>query len=312
VVRQSYGGPIYATKATCELLRILWLDSSHIQEMEAGWQTCKNKRVGKKGVEPLYETPDAEAAIGLLQPLKFDAEQELLPGMRARFVQAKHILGTASLFLTLVDQVGQHRRNFFGDLGRPDQLPADMPVFLNSPLVIAAAVIISGKGMDNAGRIKRHLTYNVWRSECPVVIVGFLAQGTTGRLLVDDATKVKIFREDVAVQAKLHTIEGFSAHADHQDELLAWLGGLAAPPGLKINLVHADKATTLDFQALAAKRFPKMQFYLPRWNKVLPLAPQPLEVPLPVRPLEQGTMAIDEKCLGYWKKALPEPTRKAS
>ena len=315
LVRGGYSGPIYASKPTCELLKILWLDSANIQQMEAEWQSRKNRRQGKNDLDPLYEVADAEAAITLLRPVEFDCKEELLPGVRVCFVNAGHILGAASLHLTLEGEDGVHRVGFSGDLGRPNQLivpdpvemdpvdtlfmettyggrthkslpasvdellevvkqayqdggkvlipafavertqeiiyilaaahrrgelPDDMPVFLDSPLAINAtrifrdhpeffdadtkeilangdtplnfpnlkftttteesrninrhmgpAIIIAGSGMANAGRIKHHLKHNLWRPNCHVIIVGFQAKNTTGRLLVEGAPKVK-------------------------------------------------------------------------------------------------------------------------
>jgi metallo-beta-lactamase family protein len=123
------------------------------------------------------------------------------------------------------------------------------------------AVIMAGNGMASAGRIKHHLKHNLWRPNCHVVIVGFQARGTTGRRLVEGARTVKVFREDVAVRAKVHTIGGFSAHAD-QKELLGWLERLERP-GMLVNLIHGEEQSSLDFMAEAQKRFPEMSFRVP-------------------------------------------------
>jgi metallo-beta-lactamase family protein len=139
------------------------------------------------------------------------------------------------------------------------------------------AVIIAGSGMANAGRIKHHLKHNLWRRNCHVVIVGFQAKGTTGRKLVEGATKVKIFREDVAVKAQVHTIGGFSAHAD-QEELLTWLSGLARP-GLQVMLIHGEESISLAFEKVARKRFPDLLFRTPKWRETLLLKPTGLRVP---------------------------------
>jgi len=412
LVRQGFKGPVIATRPTCELLKILWLDSAHIQEMEAEWQSKKNRRQGKSALEALYETPDAEAAIQLLQPVEWDCYDEILPGVRASFVGAGHILGAASLHLTLAANGGEHRIGFSGDVGRPNQLivpdpevmepvntlfmettygnrshkslpasmdelidvvkeayadggkvlipvfaversqeiiytlaaahrrgelPDDLPVYLDSPLAINAtrifrdhpeffdqetqaildaghtpldmpnlkftttteesqginkamgpAVILAGSGMANAGRIKHHLKHNLWRPNTHVVIVGFQAKGTTGRLLVEGAEKVKVFREDVAVRAKVHVINGFSAHADQQ-ELLNWLTPLARP-GIKVNLVHGEEEQSLAFKRAAMLHFHKVNFHVPRWNETMELKAFPPEM-AQVEPAELAAQA---------------------
>lgn len=413
MVRKGYKGPVYASKATCELLRPLWLDSAHIQQMEAEWKTRKNKRKGGEAVEPLYETADSEAACALLIPVEMDQTFEVVDGVDALLVNAGHILGASSIFLTLRGKTGVHRVGFSGDLGRPNQLivpnpevmpapdtvfmettygnrthktlddsqaellevihtaykeggkvmipafaversqeliytlaaayrrgdfPKDMPVYLDSPLAIKttnifrkhpeffdeetreilangdtplnfpnlkftlstdesrainetreSAVIMAGSGMAHAGRIKHHLKHNLWRANCHVVIVGFQAQGTTGRLLVEGAEKVKIFREDVAVRAKVHTIGGFSAHAD-RDELLLWLGALAHP-GMMVNLMHGEESSSLAFQELAQEHFKDMHFYVPKWKEILTLGGH-VEPPVRIEPSQVAQKAL--------------------
>ena len=82
-------------------------------------------------------------------------------------------------------------------------------------------VIISASGMCDAGRIRHHLKYNLWKSESTIVFVGFQSPGTVGRALLDGAASVKLFGEDVAVRAEIVNFKGLSSHAD-RDHLLEW------------------------------------------------------------------------------------------
>jgi len=100
------------------------------------------------------------------------------------------------------------------------------------------AIIIAGSGMCNGGRIRHHLKHNLWRRDAHVMIVGYQVHGTPGRALVDGVKTLHIVGEDIAVNAKIHTLGGFSAHAGQQ-QLLNWAGNFAkAKP--EIYLVHGE------------------------------------------------------------------------
>ncbi|AKL94148.1 ribonuclease [Clostridium aceticum] len=106
-------------------------------------------------------------------------------------------------------------------------------------------VIISASGMCTAGRVRHHLKHNLWKAKNSVIFVGYQAAGTLGRILQDGVKKVKLFGEEIAVLAEIHSIEGFSGHGD-QSDLLNWLGGFKKKPQ-KIFLVHGEEeaSTTL-------------------------------------------------------------------
>ncbi|WP_405221394.1 MBL fold metallo-hydrolase RNA specificity domain-containing protein [Lentisalinibacter sediminis] len=101
----------------------------------------------------------------------------------------------------------------------------------------SGAIIIAGSGMCTGGRIRHHLLHNLWREECHVIIVGFQAAGTTGRLLVDGARRVKLLGQSVRVAATVHTVGGLSAHAD-QRGLADWYGAFRGRP--PVALVHGE------------------------------------------------------------------------
>ncbi len=112
---------------------------------------------------------------------------------------------------------------------------------------VRRAVIIAGSGMATGGRIRHHLRHNLWRREASVVFVGYAAQGTLARRIIDGADKVKIFGEEIEVKATIHTIGGFSAHAD-QAQLLDWHRATGAPA--TTFLVHGDREVMQTFAGL--------------------------------------------------------------
>jgi len=106
-------------------------------------------------------------------------------------------------------------------------------------------VVIAGSGMCTGGRIKYHLINNITRPQCSIMFVGYQAQGTLGRQIVDGKKQVRILSEMYPVKAKVVRVHGFSAHAD-KDELLAWLKELDAPPR-KIFVVHGEAESAKSF-----------------------------------------------------------------
>ena len=107
-------------------------------------------------------------------------------------------------------------------------------------------VIIAGSGMATGGRIRHHMRNNLWKREAAVIFVGFAAQGTLARLIIDGAEEVRILNDEIAVNAGIHTINGFSAHADQQ-ELLAWHRQTGAK---RTFLVHGEESTMQEFANL--------------------------------------------------------------
>jgi metallo-beta-lactamase family protein len=115
------------------------------------------------------------------------------------------------------------------------------------------AIVISASGMADAGRIKHHLRHNIWREGASIVFVGFQAQGTTGRKIVDGAKKIRLFNEEIAVRAKVFTINGFSAHAG-QSQLLDWLRHFRNRD-MQVFLVHGEYGAQQALAGLIKERF---------------------------------------------------------
>jgi metallo-beta-lactamase family protein len=105
------------------------------------------------------------------------------------------------------------------------------------------AIIMAGSGMCTGGRVMHHLKHNLWRADSSIVFVGYAAVGTLARRIIDGAKQVSIFGEDIQVKASIHTINGFSAHAD-QAELLAWHKQTGAG---RTFLVHGDEDVMQSF-----------------------------------------------------------------
>ena len=368
--KRGFKGEIITTSASRELAKLVMIDSAHIQEEEASKQMHGHHR--RHTDTPLYSLLDAFNTLDLFgRTASYNQAIEVAPGIRATFMDAGHILGSASIFLEM-EEAGRKRSVFFsGDLGnsgRPllrdpvtpasadvvvmettygdrlhkpfkpsveefyeavtdtfkrggnvviptfaleraqeilyflkegmelGKLSRSIQVFLDSPMAISAteifkrhpecygeetamlfregrdpfhlpglhftrestesmainqigggAIIMAGSGMCTGGRIKHHLKHNLARHDSSVVFVGFAATGTLARQLIDGEKSVRIFGEEIDVRAKIHTINGFSAHAD-QAELLAWHGKIQGVS--ETFLVHGEELTMNNFAAL--------------------------------------------------------------
>ena len=106
-------------------------------------------------------------------------------------------------------------------------------------------VILSASGMCDAGRIRHHLKHNLWREECTIIFVGYQAAGSLGRTLLEGADQVKLFGEEVQVNAEIAQMSGMSGHADH-DGLLRWLHSFAPKPGY-VFVNHGDDEVCAGF-----------------------------------------------------------------
>lgn len=365
LAKRGFSGEVITTAASVELARLVMLDSAGLQEEEARYQARRaERRHGnhKKVIEPLYTTLDALNSLAFFgRKASYDQSLRLAPGIQVTFIDAGHILGSASILLELEEDGHHHRLLFSGDLGYSGRAilrdPTSPPVadtvvmettygdrlhkqlqpsldefysiinetmsrggnviiptfaleraqevlyylreglengcikyftnvFLDSPMAISAtqiferhkecfdsetlkisqdgndpfhlpglhftretaesiainqiaggAVIMAGSGMCTGGRVRHHLKHNLWDKKNSIVFVGYAARGTLAQRIIDGAERVRIYGEDISVNASIHTIGGFSAHAD-QAELLAWHQGTGNPK--TTFLVHGE------------------------------------------------------------------------
>ena len=130
LVAEGFRGPIHATAPTCDLARIMLLDSAHVQEQDARHENRRRLRTGARPVEPLYTGADAERALERFRPQSFGEPFEVAPELGARFWRAGHILGAASIELRLRGARGERVIVVSGDVGRPEEVllhPAEPP-----------------------------------------------------------------------------------------------------------------------------------------------------------------------------------------
>jgi metallo-beta-lactamase family protein len=132
-----------------------------------------------------------------------------------------------------------------------------------------AAVIIAGGGMCEGGRIVHHLKHNVYKEQNYLVFVGYQAEGTLGRVILNGKKKLRLLGEEVMVNAKIVTIDSFSAHAD-QNGLIDWLENFEKSPQA-VFLVHGEEKAGQDFGEVVREKLGFLA-YQPRLNQQVDLA----------------------------------------
>jgi len=125
-----------------------------------------------------------------------------------------------------------------------------------------AGIIISASGMCDSGRIKHHLKHHLWRKESHIVVIGYQGEGTMGRRLVDGAKTVRLFGEEIVVKAHIHTLGGFSAHAD-QKGLLEWLSHFNNPQ-LEVFVNHGEEKISIELAEIIRQKF-HFKTVIPQW-----------------------------------------------
>lgn len=361
LTRHGYRGAIHATSATCDLAEILLEDAAKLQEADAERTSRKRVSRNQPPIYPLYTSDDVQRVLRLFSAVPYDMPRTIAPGVSLRFVDAGHILGSASVELT-ISEAGTNRTFVFsGDIGEAhspllkDPTPLDhadvvvmestygdrdhrgreesieelvdvmtaavrengkvlIPAFAvgrtqqliyhfgelaragrlrtaqvvvdspmateatqlyrrhrdlfddeswaiidsgNSPLNFAGltyirsvqesmklnraghgTVIIAASGMCTGGRILHHLRHSLSSPTTHVIIVGYQAEGSLGRRLVDGTKSARVLGDVIAVNAQIHTIGGFSAHAGRSG-LLRWASHFRSKPG-RVFLTHGE------------------------------------------------------------------------
>lgn len=393
LTKRGFRGEIITTAATRELARLVMLDAAHLQEEEvrSNLRQAARHEANQKPTAPLYTLLDALNSLDSFgRNAVYGQPVDLAQGIRATFIDAGHILGSASILLELTEAGRRLNLLFSGDLGnagrpllRPPATPphadvvviettygdrlhkpmnasidelygaiADtfnrggnvviptfaleraqellwilnqgiakkrlmrsMQVFLDSPMAISTAeifrhhpeclepeaarlfreghdplqlpglhltreraesialnnirggaIIMAGSGMATGGRVRHHLKHNLWRADCSVIFVGFAAKGTLARRIIDGESPVRILGENIPVRARIHTINGFSAHAD-QAELLAWHKQTGTR---RTFLTHGERSTMQQFAA----RLVNTQIEMPELHQSFELTEQ--------------------------------------
>ena len=216
-----------------------------------------------RGGNVIIPTFALERAQDLLFMLSQGIEQDkLVPSMQV-FLDSPMAITATEIFARHLDYLRPEAARLF----RKDRDPLALPglhftrqrvesVALNN---VRGAIIMAGSGMATGGRVQHHLKHNISRQECGVIFVGFAAKGTLARQIIDGQNPVQILGDFIPVRASIHTINGFSAHAD-QAELLKWHEHTGAA---RTFLTHGEE----DAMQAFASQLGKTQVQMPALNQ---------------------------------------------
>ena len=215
----------------------------------------------KRGGNVVIPTFALERAQEILFYLREGVIQNRLPGSIQVFLDSPMAISATEIFERHPECYEAEVAELFHEGRDPFHLPGlhftretAESIALNR--LGGGAVIMAGSGMCTGGRVRHHLKHNLWRKESSVVFVGYAAEHTLARRIIDGAHEVRIFGEEIPVNARIHTINGFSAHAD-QAELLAWHRAIGTPK--RTFLVHGEEQVMQHF----AKRLSNTKVEMP-------------------------------------------------
>jgi metallo-beta-lactamase family protein len=206
----------------------------------------------KRGGNVIIPTFALERAQEILFFLREGAENGRLPRSLQVFLDSPMAISATAIFARHPECYDEETAGIFRAGHDPLSLPGlHLTRETHDSIAInrieGGAVIMAGAGMCTGGRIRHHLKHNLWRADSSVLFVGYAAHGTLARRIIDGATHVHLFGEEIPVSASIHTINGFSAHAD-QAELLAWHRQTGKPE--RTFLVHGEEEVMRRFAAL--------------------------------------------------------------
>ena len=121
MVASGYNGPVYSTVATHRLCEIMLRDSAHIQEFEAKWRNRKAKRAGADDYSPIYTMADAEKALSLFESHPYDTDVQIFDNVKISFLDAGHLLGSSSIYVTVTEGGKETTLLFSGDVGNVER-----------------------------------------------------------------------------------------------------------------------------------------------------------------------------------------------
>jgi metallo-beta-lactamase family protein len=217
-----------------------------------------------RGGNVIIPTFALERAQELLLVLKQGMEKSRLTPSMQVFLDSPMAISATEIFARHLEDLQPEAARLFREGRDPLALPGlhftrerVESVALND--VRGGAIIMAGAGMATGGRVRHHLKHNISREECSVIFVGFAAKGTLARQIIDGQNPVHILGDDIPVRARIHTINGFSAHAD-QAELLKWHGHTGAA---RTFLTHGEE----DVMQAFALRLSKTHVQMPALNQ---------------------------------------------
>lgn len=203
-----------------------------------------------RGGNVIIPTFALERAQEILYYLREGVEAGALPSSIPVFLDSPMAISATEIFKRHPECYDAETCEVFSEGRDPFQLPGlhftrQVPESAEINRISGGAVIMAGSGMCTGGRVRHHLRQHLGRPQSAVIFVGYAADGTLARQIIDGASVVSIHGEKISVRAAIHTIGGFSAHAD-QGELLAWQER-AAPT--TTYLVHGDPKVKKHFAA---------------------------------------------------------------